>query len=360
MKKRFDWQFYLLLLIVLILSYDAIALYKIRQDRKPIAPPFALPTAIMPVNTSELYEFCVLREDNRDSDKKYAGTQIPFQPVAIATAPTAQASVEPILQPAITEAASIREVPTKTPSKEMPFSLPNIEVVKIGNFKPTNYHFVLVGSGYDSRENREKLDNLIAGFQKKFSGINVDFAYIKEPVNIRFKRIDTIVLFENDNDRKILVKKIKSMYPMDSLIVALNAPEIVGSAILGMPEGNFAILASNTQEAPFIFTHEMGHLLGIENDGYNRYFKPEDLPNTELFYIDSMPKKLARALEELGETPPMYIAGTCNGRMLYTFYNSLENVYGNVPVGGLPAEYLNSLEFTPLQILEMNDYISSH
>ena len=70
--------------------------------------------------------------------------------------------------------------------------------------------------------------------------------------------------------------------------------------------------------------------------------------------------KLARALEELGETPPMYIAGTCNGRMLYTFYNSLENVYGNVPVGGLPAEYLNSLEFTPLQILEMNDYISSH
>jgi hypothetical protein len=92
-------------------------------------------------------------------------------------------------------------------------------------------------------------------------------------------------------------------------------------------------------------------------DGYMRYYAPGELPDSELFYQDDMPRILSDALKKLGTVPPMYEAGTCNGKKLYQFYKSSNNIYGNYNPQG-PNPWGDTF-FTPLQIIEMNDYIAA-
>jgi hypothetical protein len=64
-------------------------------------------------------------------------------------------------------------------------------------------------------------------------------------------------------------------------------------------------------------SHETAHLLGL-GDGYKAYYPDEYLPNSELFYLDAMPRILSDALKKVKTIPPLYEVGTCNGRKLYT------------------------------------------
>jgi len=52
----------------------------------------------------------------------------------------------------------------------------------------------------------------------------------------------------------------------------------------------------------------------------------------------------------------MYKMGTCNGRKVYTFYETKNNLYGNYSPQE-PNSWGDSV-FTPLQILIMNDFIA--
>jgi hypothetical protein len=68
-----------------------------------------------------------------------------------------------------------------------------------------------------------------------------------------------------------------------------------------------------------------------------------------------MPDFLARSLDELGYIPPLYEAGTCNSKKIYTFYESSNNIMGNYNPQG-PSSWGDSV-FTPLQIQIMNDHV---
>lgn len=326
----------------------------------PVQPEITFPTAIVPSGT--LYDYCHLDESSSPENKLNAGTPIPYKPVFTGSTPTPTAEVvqeQAIVFPteiATETAATATILPTEIPPTPIPpTDTPIVKIVKAGSFRTVSYHFVIVGVGYDENENETALITLISKFQKKFEGVNVDFAYLKTPYDIKFKHVGARVEFVNLNDKERLIEKIKSEYPMDGMVIALKTTDMVGTGVLG---GDYSILSSNSPYSPFIFTHEMGHMLGMD-DQYARYMKASEFPNIELFYLDAMPPRLRNALNELGYVPPLYVAGTCNGKYLYTFYDTMQNIYGNVQVGALPPEYFEKLEFTKLQIIEMNNFISN-
>ena len=304
------------------------------------------------------FEYCQLNENSNDSDRASAGTPIPSKAVVIGPTPTTVAEIVPTPTFGISEAQVATPVfePTAAPTSEPLALLTQIEVVNVGQFEKNNWHFVFIGVGYSRDENPYQMAKVIELVEKNFEGVDVDFAYIKEPLNLDFNRIDLRVELNSRLEGAALFSKIKTVYPVDSLIIGVNTSDVFGtSARMRITDFSYAILTLSNPSVGLIATHEMGHQLGL-SDGYQAYNPPEILPNTELFYLDGMPVSLARALSKLEETPPMYKMGTCNGRKVYTFYETKNNLYGNYSPQE-PNSWGDSV-FTPLQILIMNDFIA--
>ncbi len=284
------------------------------------------------------FEYCKLPEDNIDPVSQFvAGTPIPFEPVPIST-------------------QTVNELPTATFQIEAtPSSIPhqndysNLKVIKVGSYGKNNFHFVLVGVGYNG-ENKEKMQTIIDSFSGNFAGINADFAYVETSIDLDFKHIQQMVNFENEADQKILFDAIKEIYPVDGLVVAINTPTFLGTS-----HWNAAMLTSNDPNTVVIATHEMGHQLGLD-DGYQAFYEEDGLPSTELFYVDEMPTRLVSALKKMDKIPPLYKVGVCNGKSVYSFYESRNNRMRDYD----PSETKSwgDTAFTPLQIVLMNDYIA--
>lgn len=324
------------------------------QNRRQVSPP-ALPTAIAQIGGTP-FEHCIITDSTGPAYRADAGTPVPSSPIPLNTPapfvpnPTtaSEQSTNPLSPVQVT--STMPPVPTETPSP--PFKP---EVVNVGKFRDDNFHIVLIGIGYGESTNQELLTNAIRQVQSNFKNMRVDFAYIKDPLLINLSHVAQAASFNSPVDRGTLFLRIKLAHPVDTIFLLLNTNEPIGNANGTFGGINYAFVSGNDTNLAFIVTHEIGHELGL-NDGYDEYI-PNDIPGTELFYTDSMPASLARALQELGTIPPMYEAGMCNGRQLYTFYETTNNIYGNYNPQR-PNSWGDSL-FTPLQIIEMNDYIAT-
>lgn len=280
-----------------------------------------------------MYEYCK-QIDNTASDlvKFREGLNVPFQPLKLE---------EKVLKFEIVKSKIVYD-----------FDNP-IKVINVGSFDPKNAHLVYIGVNYSEAENEKALNTLISKILPNFKGINVDFAYVNLPAKLEFNHIEQEIVYSNPNDETELIQKIKKVYPVDYLVIAVNT-----NVALGAPENKSAIFSSGRSDSDFIETHEIGHLFGLY-DGYETYYKPGTIPNTELFYIDSIPYFVNEELKKLPETPPLYLMGTCLGKPVYTFYDPNNNIMGDYDFDPSDRSW-GDTAFTPLQIQIMNDYILSH
>ena len=313
--------------------------------------------SIQPVNTmatpmpydGPLFDHCKLSENSSGEVKMKAGTPVPVTPVvngADWSDPTSTPSVEVV--PSETRVLTVN-TPTATPIPFMDGI--QLQAVITEDFKSDNYHVVIVGVGYSEDEIVSEFANIINGLKSNFRDVKVDFTYIRQPVDVSFDNQGPRITFTRDEDRRILTEKVKAVYPADSIIVAVKTNLIAGTSY---NLDGVLVLTTNNPGSVFIATHELGHQLGL-GDGYKFYYFSSELPNSELFYLDEMPNYLVQALNELRVVPPMFVAGTCNGRMLYTFYETKNNIMGNWGPEG-PNPWGDSW-FTPVQLQIMNDYI---
>jgi len=345
-------------LTVVVFLIDAVLIYSIFKDRKnyyfwfqaPVKSSVVLPTPI----AGTQYEYCVLEHNSGQANDLLAGTPVPMEPVALGPVPTVSALLMlGSAETPVPAAATPIPEPTATQQTYNEFNNWQVEAVGMGQFKQSDFHIVVVGTGFKTpEENEAKLRGIISGLGNNFKGVNIDFAYIRNPVNINLKHADQAVIFSDETDFGKLLAKIKSVYPADGVAIAVET-----SAFLGTSNPlEYSLFTASDPNAIVDATHEIGHLLGM-GDGYMRYYAPGELPDSELFYQDDMPRILSDALKKLGTVPPMYEAGTCNGKKLYQFYKSSNNIYGNYNPQG-PNPWGDTF-FTPLQIIEMNDYIAA-
>ena len=299
------------------------------------------------------FEYCVLQEDSGLANQINAGTPVPMQPVYLGPTPTVQVQTEP----QATDTPEPGPTPTFEPTATQPvydeLNGWQVEVADMGGFKEDNFHMVIIGVGYtDEAQNEAKLREIISSLKVNFMEVTVDFAYVKSPLNLNLLHADQAVDFANSRDLGKLLAKIRDVYPVDSVLIAIETPSFLGTS----DNRHFAVLTGSDPNSLNVASHETAHLLGL-GDGYRAYYPERILPNSELFYLDSMPRILSDALAKLDSTPPMYEVGTCNGRKLYTFYERSNNRMSDYNPQG-PNSWGDSL-FTPLQIQVMNNFIAT-
>ena len=252
-------------------------------------------------------------------------------------------------------AATIEPTPVTAPTPTgVPVNNSPLNIERPADFSPLNFHVLFVGVGFDPDEIPGEMDRLMSSrIRQNFQGLAVDFAYVKEPVHLNFQHLGTIILFTNDQERIDLLSLVRSQYPADSVVIAVKMNEMVGTSL---NSGEVIIFSSNNLAVEYLTTHELGHQLGL-GDAYEvGYFRPSEFPNSEMFYLDDMPDYLVKALNKLGTMPPMYEAGTCNGRKLYTFYDNYFNLMGLYVFDG-PRPW-GDTAFTPLQLIIMKNRIA--
>ncbi|KKT49594.1 MAG: hypothetical protein UW41_C0004G0015 [Candidatus Collierbacteria bacterium GW2011_GWC2_44_18] len=333
-----------ILLVSIVIGLTWLVLNTIENRPVKLLNTMATPTPFSGI----LFDHCKLPENSSGQEQVKAGTPVPVTPVvngADWSDPTATPS---IAIPNETMATAVNvPMATTTPSMEGI----RLQAVITDDFNGDNYHVVIVGVGYSEEEIATEFVSIIGGLKSNFRDVKVDFTYILQPVDVSFDSQGPRITFTRDEDRLILTERIKAIYPADSIVVAVKTNLIAGSSY---NHENILILTTNNPGAVFIATHEIAHQLGL-GDGYKTFYFPRELPNSELFYLDEMPDYLVQALNERGVTPPMYIAGTCNGRVLYTFYETKNNIMGNyAPEGRNPW---GESWFTPIQLQIMNDKI---
>jgi len=361
------WVILVWLLAISLIILDAVILVGISNSNKEVDrfdqahslvnPSVALPAATL---VAQSYDYCTLKQDAGLATDLQAGTPVPMQPVALGPTPTA-APTE-MAQPTETSRPEANEpvlvptlVPTLAPTATQPvyneLESWKPEVVDPGALKKSNFHAVVVGVGYPESENETKLLAIISGLENNFTGVNIDFAFVRNPVNLNLDHTEQAVNFSSNSDIDKILAKIRKVHPVDGIVLALDTPEFLGTS----DTRQWAMLTGTDPNAVLIGSHEIGHLLGL-GDGYESYYPNGYLPNSELFYSGSMPKILSDSLPKLKTLPPLYEVGTCNGNNVYTFYERSNNIMSDYNPQG-PNPWGPSV-FTPLQILEMNDFIS--
>ncbi|KKU32606.1 hypothetical protein A3K29_05585 [Candidatus Collierbacteria bacterium RIFOXYB2_FULL_46_14] len=339
--------------VVLVLTVAMVAV-EIGEGRSVLVMPLPMPISY----SGPLPEYCVLKEESSGQERLAAGTPVPMTPVVNGlelgqVPPPTEVSVAPATsEPQIVSPTDLPVTvePTATPNLGPPFKILHTD----DDFSPRNFHVLFVGVGYTSEENPVELAKLIEDVRGNFEGLRVDFAYVDKPFDLAFVQQSTTILFENDQERVELLAVLRSRYPVDSVIIAVKTNVLAGTSL---NNGSVIILTSNNPAANYITTHELGHQLGLGDAYQVGYYKPAKFPNSEFFYLDDMPNYLVKALNQLGTMPPMFEAGTCNGRKLYTFYDNFYNLMGLYVFNG-PRPWGDSA-FTPLQLQIMKDKIVS-
>lgn len=320
------------LAVILVLStWQALNFW----GHRPVKVPYIMPIPVPYVGT--LFDHCKLSASPEPIAQLNAGTPVPMNPVDVG----ADWSLKPVAAPEVLGTTSL------TPD----IDTLKLQIVKRNDFDANHFHVVLIGAGYSEEEIATELPKIIDGLKINFKDIKVDFTYVLQPVDVDFESLSTRITFVHDEDRIKIIDNIRATFPADSIIMAVKTNTIAGSSYNGQ---NMIVLTANNPAVMYISTHEIGHQLGL-GDGYREYFNPNTFPNSELFYLDDMPNYLVLALNELGSMPPLYVAGTCNGRLLYTFYETKNNIMGNYWPEG-PNSWGES-PFTPLQMQIMNNYI---
>jgi len=352
---------------IAMLIFDVVVITNLVQSgaiarlwaQAPVNPSIVLPAPI----TDDLppYEYCVLQENPGRASQIQAGTPIPMEPVPLGPTPTqVTATLAPVLptEPVATEPLQTSEStttfePSATQLVYNEFDSWQVAVTDMGVFKESNFHVVVIGVGYAGRaQNEVELSEIISGLEVNFAGVRVDFAYVQSPLNLNLEHVDQVVDFSNPKDLESLLAKIRRVHPVDSVAVAIYTPLYLGTS----DTKSFALLTGSDPNSLTIASHEIAHLLGL-GDGYRDYYPDGFLPNSELFYLDGMPRILSDTLPKLESIPPMYEVGTCNGRKLYTFYERANNIMSDHNPQG-PNSWGDSL-FTPLQIEVMNNFIAT-
>lgn len=317
---------------------------------KPKGPIYATPfyqIGIQAMPTGQLYDYCKAPATPAPDVQFKQGTAIPMTPVALGAdwydTPTPEVSVGTPIPPP----------PTAIPT-------PNIKRVDLtvtgeGNKHPKNFHVVLVPSGYKPEEIATQMTILQKSLEVKFKGVNIDFGYVNEPVDIDFGFNGVIAVVANASDPKDILNQIKKNYPVDSIAFAVKTTQVFGTSFGGW---NYLIFTANNPLGLFTVEHETAHQLGL-GDGYLDYYRPGKLPNSELFFADEMPESLALALQTSGLKPPVHLMGTCGGRNVYQFYESVNNVMSDYDFGQKTPHSWGPSAFTPIQILIMNENIQA-
>jgi hypothetical protein len=292
------------------------------------------------------YEYCQLGQDAGLSSQAIAGTPVPRNTVSFGPIPTVVQKEARVIT-----SQPLKPTPTIPVIKSGGIDNWQVDVADTGETKNNNFNLIVIGVGYSKEENEKELIGLIKGLQKNFSGVNVNFVYARQPIQqIKLGHIDQQVDFSDKQDYTKVLTKIHELHPADGVLFALKTPLFLGTSRMFQ----YAIFSSNDPNGLLIATHETGHVFGL-GDGYDDYYPPRVLPNSELFYLDEMPRFLSEALSKLPEVPPLYEMGTCNGRRVYTFYEPSNNIMGNYNPQA-PNSWGDSI-FTPLQIKIMNNYI---
>lgn len=294
------------------------------------------------------YEYCSIVTDvvYSDSTYYYAGTPMPTQAVIINT-PIPNQQVNETAEPMTEQPQEIESATVISESKDS--VIPQLTITKSDIYKENNYHVAIVAAGFNSNE---EIESIMQNVESSFSKINIDFTYVNETVDLNFVRVAQAAVFQDPEIEDELTKKVRDAYPdVDSVVVIVNTNDWIGLS-------TFRLTVQSLDRYSII--HEIGHQIGM-SDGYQDFYDPKSLialPNNELFFLDSMPASLVKAIEELGHVPQAYLVGTCNGRDVYTFYESQNNIYGDYSPNGNPS-WGNDSVFTPLQVIIMNNYIES-
>lgn len=317
-----------------------------------VRPSTVLPT---PIAVGQPFEYCVLKEDAGLMDEVQAGTPIPVESVSLGPKPTETAAfLAPILP--IEAGAIVTPEPVEPTSTQPVYDEIGgwqVEVINMGEAKENNFHLVVIGVGFiDEAQNEAKLREIASGLEVNFTGVRIDFAYVRSPLNLNLKHVGQMVDFSNTGDLDRVLAKIREVHPVDSVAIAIETPFFLGTA----DAKQFAMFTASDSNTLLMATHETAHLLGL-GDGYQAFYIGMYLPNSELFYLDSMPRILSDALPKLESIPPLYEVGTCKGRKLYTFYERSNNIMNDYDPKG-PNSWGDSV-FTPLQIQVMNNFVAT-
>lgn len=273
---------------------------------------------VTPVAVISTYEHCILAKNDVDPVNQYkAGTPIPFEPVLFGIGKK-----------------EIRKI--------------DINLVQVGIFDNNNFHVVIVPVDYSENEIGQ-----VELFSRKllniFEGVNIDLSYVEQSIPIGIEHINRHAEFMDLEEINALMESIRDIQEADAIIFGVNTDSYLGTSY-----GTYSIVSTSDPAVFRILTHELAHSLGL-GDGYPRFYPEGEIPSTELFYIDYISRDMETALDQLETLPPLYEVGTCNGRKIYTFYESSNNIMGDYyPTG--PNSWGEGV-FTPLQIIIMNNYI---
>lgn len=337
--------------IFLLIKVFTESYYDDWQEQELVAAP-QLPEAITTSGTP--FDFCTMGENVGLAYQAHAGTPVPPVPLVVNT-PIAEVPTEEqkngILP--IDQATPVPEIKPTSSQSEVVFVY-KPDIVKPQNFSDENYHILIIGVGYSELKNKEIIGGKIGEIQSAFNGVNVDFAYAKNSVSIDLRHIEQQADFENYSQIETLMVQIKSFYPEDGVFFIVNSDEFVGNTVISASY-SIAFASGNFDNLTDVIIHETAHELGL-SDGYREYLA-DQIPGSELFYADAMPKYLVEALDELGYFPPLYEVGVCKGRKVYSFYEDSNNVMRDFNPQG-PNSWGESV-FTPLQTIIMNNYVET-
>jgi len=343
----------LVLIITMIIVWSMVAyLYFTSRDRTT-TPSMVLPTPIAQMEAP--YEHCIVSENTGLAYQANAGTPIPTTVVAINTPiPTETLFDQPTAAPTMVPTEIPETVkPTPIPT-EIPFDPDLGEIIQVGTFDPNNYHVVIVGVGYQPNINQYTMIETIMGLNRNFSQVRIDFAYAKNSIMAKLQGVEQNAQLSK-GDSETLIKKIRSMAPADIVVLLVNTNQGLGVTLRRNDGMNYIVITGEVTDTVFDASHEIAHGLGL-SDGYNEYI-PNQIPGSELFYLDSMPTFLVKALEKMGTVPPIYEDGTCEGKKLYRFYPKQGNIMATYQPEG-PYPWGDNI-FTPLQVVIMNDFVQN-
>lgn len=288
----------------------------------PAATPAAPPTAIV---VSDQYEYCQLQPGADIVSQGAAGTPIP-------------------------------------PEKWVTLTTGDINILKTMAFylnlprgrDASHALVVLVPVGFENSAIPGVMDPLLAKLYTNFAGVNIDAGYIDRSIPIGINHLERNAGFVNWDEFYAFRDHAKDLLKENPFLVFIVNTDVY----MGVGFEGGSIQAAFNENVDYLLTHETGHAFGLD-DGYQDYYKPEELPNGELWYSDAQSETLKKAVAETGQTPLTYQVGTCNGRVLYTYYDPSYNIMADfydkkqVPDNNTPWGSV----FTPIQIHIMNNTI---
>ena len=216
----------------------------------------------------------------------------------------------------------------------------------------TRMQALLIPVWYPKNESDQRMEYMVSILSQAYYGVNVEFAYIKEPVQLGVKAVQQRTQLNDLSKGDKLYEKVEKIHPVSKLIFVVNTSEYIGACCA-------VVVAGNNPKSGYTATHELAHDLGL-SDGHKIRYPSGNVNNEELFKPgEKLPSAVQKALDATN-APVVSTGNICKDQPVSTFYDPSDNIMMDyAPLDSLLLENLKKKKgaFNPIQKAMMNQDI---